>query len=154
MRMADAIAELMTANGYDRFLVSGGDVGSSVAEQVARRHADRVTALHLTDVPYTHLFSMDPGELTEAERAYLAAGQKWQMSDVEYDPGADDKVTVPTGVTIFPKDLVTAPRAFADRFFNIVRWTELPKGGHFTAWEEPEAFAHELTALAQEVDKC
>jgi pimeloyl-ACP methyl ester carboxylesterase len=72
---------------------------------------------------------------------------------VEYDAGADDKVTVPT-VTILPKDLVTAPRAFADRFFNIVRWTELPKGGHFTAWEEPEAFAHELTALAQEVDKC
>jgi pimeloyl-ACP methyl ester carboxylesterase len=55
---------------------------------------------------------------------------------------------------LFPKDLVTAARAFADRFFNIVRWTELPKGGHFTAWEEPEAFAHELTALAQEIDKC
>jgi pimeloyl-ACP methyl ester carboxylesterase len=226
MRMADAIAELMTANGYDRFLVSGGDVGSSVGEQLARRHPDRVIALHPTDVPYTHLFSVDPGELTEAERAYLAAGQKWQMSEgayaliqstkpttaavgladspaglaawiveklrswsdcdgqlelrfsrdevltwvtlywvtntigssflpyVEYVPGADDKVTVPTGVTIFPKDLVSAPRVFAERFFQIVRWTELPTGGHFTAWEEPEAFARELTALAQEVNKC
>ncbi|HET8916335.1 MAG TPA: epoxide hydrolase [Propionibacteriaceae bacterium] len=226
MRMADTIAELMTANGYDRFLVSGGDVGSSVGEQLARRHPERVLALHLTDVPYTHLFSVDPGDLTEAERAYIAAGQKWQMSEgayaliqatkpttaavgladspaglaawiveklrswsdcdgqlqrrfsrdeiltwvtlywvtntiassflpyVEYDPGADDKVTVPTGVTIFPKDLVTAPRDFAERFFNIVRWTELPAGGHFTAWEEPEAFARELTALARESDKC
>jgi len=226
MRMADAIADLMTANGYDRFLVSGGDVGSSVAEQLARRHPDRVIALHLTDVPYTHLFSVDPAELTEAERAYLAAGQQWQMSEgayaliqstkpttaavgladspaglaawiveklrswsdcdgqlerrfsrdevltwvtlywvtntigssflpyVEYDPGADDMVTVPTGVTIFPKDLVTAPRAFAERFFSIVRWTELPVGGHFTAWEEPEAFARELMALDQEVDTC
>ena len=54
-------------------------------------------------------------------------------------------------MTIFPKDLVTAPRVFAERFFNIVRWAELPTGGHFTAWEEPEAFARELTALAQEV---
>jgi pimeloyl-ACP methyl ester carboxylesterase len=222
-RMADAVAELMTANGYDRFLVSGGDVGSSVAEQLARRHPDRVIALHLTDVPYTHLFSVDPAELTEAERAYLAAGQQWQMSEgayaliqstkpttaavgladspaglaawiveklrswsdcdgqlerrfshdevltwvtlywvtntigssfipyVEYQPGDDSEVTVPTGVTIFPKDLVSAPRDFAERFFNIVRWTELPVGRHFTAWEEPEAFARELTALARDV---
>jgi pimeloyl-ACP methyl ester carboxylesterase len=46
MRMADAIAELMTANGYHRFVVSGGDVGASVAEQLARRHPDRLVALH------------------------------------------------------------------------------------------------------------
>ena len=52
----------------------------------------------------------------------------------------------PTGVTIFPKDMVPAPRQFAERFFRIVRWTELRAGGHFTAWEEPEAFARELTA--------
>jgi pimeloyl-ACP methyl ester carboxylesterase len=65
---------------------------------------------------------------------------------VEYEPGSDDKVTVPTGVTIFPKDMVPAPRQFAERFFRIVRWTELRAGGHFTACEEPEAFARELTA--------
>ena len=226
MRTADAIAELMTANGYDRFLVSGGDVGGSVAEQLARRHADRLIALHLTDVPYMHLFSVDQAELAESERAYLAAGQAWGMNEgayamiqstkpttvsvgladsptglaawiveklrswsdcdgdvekrfsrdeiltwvtlywvtntigssflpyVEYDAGSDEKVTVPTGVTIFPKDLVTAPREFAERFFAIRRWTELPVGGHFTAWEEPEAFARELAALAEECSRC
>ncbi|HTF41708.1 MAG TPA: hypothetical protein VK754_14080 [Propionibacteriaceae bacterium] len=69
----------------------------------------------------------------------------------EYEPGSDDKVTVPTGVTIFPKDMVPAPRQFAERFFRIVRWTELRTGGHFTAWEEPGAFARELTALARDV---
>ena len=224
-RMADAIAELMTANGYDRFLVSGGDVGGSVAEQLAKRHGGRLIALHLTDVPYMHLFSVDPAELTEPEQAYLAAGREWQMSEgayaliqstkpttasvgladspaglaawiveklrswsdcdgqlerrfsrdevltwltlywvtntigssflpyVEYDPGDNEKVGVPTGVTIFPKDLVPAPREFAERFFNIVRWTELPVGGHFTAWEEPEAFAQELTALARKCSR-
>jgi pimeloyl-ACP methyl ester carboxylesterase len=223
MRMADAVAELMTVNGYERFIVSGGDVGSSVAEQLARRHADRIIALHLTDVPYTHRFSLNPADLTEPERAYLKAGQKWQMSEgayaliqstkpttaatgladspaglaawiveklrswsdcdgqlerrftrdeiltwvtlywltntigssflpyVEHDTGSDDEVIVPTGVTIFPQDLVPAPRQFAERFFPIVRWTELPAGGHFTAWEEPEAFARELTALARDV---
>jgi pimeloyl-ACP methyl ester carboxylesterase len=73
---------------------------------------------------------------------------------VEYQLGDDSEVTVPTGVTIFPKDLVPAPREFGERFFNIVRWTKLPTGGHFTAWEEPEAFALELAALAQEVNTC
>jgi pimeloyl-ACP methyl ester carboxylesterase len=77
-------SELMTANGYHRFVVSGGDVGASVAEQLARRHADRVIALHLTDVPTTHLFSVGPAELTEPEQAYLAAGQNWQMSEGAY----------------------------------------------------------------------
>ncbi|MEJ7655036.1 MAG: hypothetical protein WKH64_17730, partial [Chloroflexia bacterium] len=44
---------------------------------------------------------------------------------------------VPTGVAIFPTDLVSAPREFAERFFNVRRWTEMPRGGHF-AVEEPE----------------
>jgi pimeloyl-ACP methyl ester carboxylesterase len=78
----------------------------------------------------------------------VVEGQGWAR-------GPDlEKVTVPTGVTIFPKDLVTAPREFAERFFRIVRWTELPTGGHFTAWEEPEAFARELSALARECSGC
>jgi pimeloyl-ACP methyl ester carboxylesterase len=47
--------------------------------------------------------------------------------------------------------LVPAPRQFAERFFQIVRWTELPTGGHFTAWEEPEAFARELAGLVRDV---
>jgi hypothetical protein len=46
--MADAVAELMTINGYERFIVSGGDVGSSVAEQLARR---QTAAVGLTDSP-------------------------------------------------------------------------------------------------------
>ena len=46
--------------------------------------------------------------------------------------------------------VVPAPRQFAERFFRIVRWTELRAGGHFTAWEELEA-ARERTALARDV---
>lgn len=43
-----------------------------------------------------------------------------------------------TGVAIFPKDIVPAPREFAERFFNVQRWSEMPRGGHFAAMEEPE----------------
>ena len=62
--------------------------------------------------------------------------------------GASEKpskrVEVPTGVAIFPKDIVPAPKAFGERFFNIQRWTEMPRGGHFAALEEPELFVNDL----------
>lgn len=54
------------------------------------------------------------------------------------------KIDVPTGAAIFPKDIVPAPREYGERFYNIRRWTEMPKGGHFAALEEPELLAEEL----------
>ena len=53
-------------------------------------------------------------------------------------------VEAPTGFALFPKDLVMAPRRWAERFFNVQRWTEMPRGGHFAAWEEPQLFVEEL----------
>lgn len=44
-----------------------------------------------------------------------------------------DRVDVPTAVTVFPHALVRAPRAFAERFFDIHVWTKQPDGGHFGA---------------------
>lgn len=54
------------------------------------------------------------------------------------------RVEVPTGFAMFPKDLTPAPREFAERFFNVVHWTEMPRGGHFAALEEPELFAEDI----------
>jgi pimeloyl-ACP methyl ester carboxylesterase len=51
---------------------------------------------------------------------------------------------VPTGFAIFPKDIGHPPREWAERFFNVTRWTELPQGGHFAAMEEPELLAQDL----------
>ncbi len=61
------------------------------------------------------------------------------------------RIDVPTAVTLFPRDFTRPPREMAERFLNVVRWTELPAGGHFTALEEPEAFAAELVAFAATV---
>jgi pimeloyl-ACP methyl ester carboxylesterase len=47
-------------------------------------------------------------------------------------------------VTIFPHDLVSAPREFAEKIFNVQQWTEMPKGGHFAAMEQPELFATDI----------
>lgn len=61
------------------------------------------------------------------------------------------KVKVPTAFTIFPVDLVNAPREFAERFFDVQHWEELPAGGHFAAWERPAEYVRgvrEAVALA------
>jgi pimeloyl-ACP methyl ester carboxylesterase len=66
----------------------------------------------------------------------------------EHDPQAGGgRVDVPTGVAIFPHDIVPAPEAFGERFFDVRRWTDMPRGGHFAAWEEPHLFADDVRAL-------
>ena len=59
------------------------------------------------------------------------------------------RVTVPTGVAAFPKDLLAfPPRAMAERGYNIVHWTDMPRGGHFASLEEPELFLADLRVFA------
>jgi pimeloyl-ACP methyl ester carboxylesterase len=83
-RAADLMAGLMGALGHDRFIVSGGDIGSGVAEQLGFRHPERLLGMHLTDVPFWHLGTVDAGDLTEAEAAYLQAGRTWQRQEAAY----------------------------------------------------------------------
>ena len=227
-RVADLMHGLMTdALGYERFGAHGGDVGSGLTETLARKHAGSLAGIHLTDVPYTHMFTMAPDDLSEAEQEYLTAGQRWLMQegayameqstkpqtlayglndspaglaawivekfrawsdcdgDVEksfsrdelltnitiywatqtikssfltyFEGGGDSsedagsRVEVPTGVAIFPKDIVPAPRDYGERFFNVQRWTEMPRGGHFAAMEEPELLAEDLRAFFRDL---
>lgn len=53
-------------------------------------------------------------------------------------------VKVPTGVGVFPKELYRGSRRQAEKLYNIVRWTKHPKGGHFAALEQPEAFVGDV----------
>jgi pimeloyl-ACP methyl ester carboxylesterase len=59
----------------------------------------------------------------------------------ESGPTPAGRVDAPTVFTMFPKDLVNAPREFAERFFNVQSWTDEPAGGHFAAWERPSRYA-------------
>jgi pimeloyl-ACP methyl ester carboxylesterase len=59
--------------------------------------------------------------------------------------GAKDFVDQPVGLAFFPKDLAgPPPRRLAERTLNVVRWTEMPGGGHFGAWERPREYAADL----------
>ena len=205
--------------GYDKYYAHGGDWGSSITEQLAFLYPQQIAGIHLTDIPFHHLFSVPPGELTEPEKNYLETGKKWQLAEGGYaiiqstppnsSYGLNDspaglagwiiekfkrwsdcngdiencfskdellnnltiywatttinsamriyyetnkhplrnrgiKLNVPTGVALFPKDIINAPREFAERFFNIVQWTKHTKGGHFAAMELPELLADDI----------
>ncbi len=64
---------------------------------------------------------------------------------------AKGKVTVPTGAAIFPKDLIPAPVEYAKRFYNVVHWTNMPRGGHFAAMEEPDLLAGDIRGFVLKV---
>ncbi|MEO8907462.1 MAG: epoxide hydrolase family protein [Microbacteriaceae bacterium] len=53
-------------------------------------------------------------------------------------------VEVPTAVAVFPHDLTHPPRAWAERSYNVTRYTVMPRGGHFAPHEEPELLAADI----------
>lgn len=58
------------------------------------------------------------------------------------------RVEVPTGCALFPKEILAwPPRSYVERIYNVHRWTEMPRGGHFGAMEEPELFVNDLRAF-------
>jgi pimeloyl-ACP methyl ester carboxylesterase len=213
--------------GYVQFGAHGGDWGSTVTEQLARSHPDAVVAIHLTDVPFGHLFEK-PDDPSPAERQFFDLNDKWLPKEGAYatiqsskpqslahglndspaglaswlmekfrawsdcDGEIESRFTkdelltqvmiywatesigtsflpyydyanagaltwiqegvknwigsskVPAAFALFPKDISQPPREWAQRFFNVQRWNEMPRGGHFAAMEEPELLAEDI----------
>jgi pimeloyl-ACP methyl ester carboxylesterase len=227
----DLLRKLMVEElGYPRFAVHGGDWGSLVAEHMARSRAGDLIGIHLTDVPFFHMYQK-PNDLSRAEADYLKKMEEFPRTEGAYaliqstrpqtlacglndspaglaawivekfrawsDCGDDlercfsrDEIltnvmiywvtqtidssffpyydlanagalrwlaeivkswlgssTVPAGFALFPKDLGKPPREWAERFFNVQRWTEMPRGGHFAAMEEPDLLAQDLRSM-------
>jgi pimeloyl-ACP methyl ester carboxylesterase len=59
----------------------------------------------------------------------------------------DYKISVPAAVSVFPEEVYQAPRSWTERAYrNLVHFNELPRGGHFAAWEQPQLFSEEVRA--------
>jgi pimeloyl-ACP methyl ester carboxylesterase len=65
--------------------------------------------------------------------------------------GPQRRVEVPTGCAVFPKEISFAPRRWVEAQYNLTRWTEMPRGGHFAALEEPELFVDDVRAFFRTV---
>jgi pimeloyl-ACP methyl ester carboxylesterase len=59
--------------------------------------------------------------------------------------GAPPVIEMRVGCSIFPREIVPAPRSWAERVYpNLIYWNELDRGGHFAAFEQPALFTQEL----------
>ncbi|MFF7762192.1 epoxide hydrolase family protein [Streptomyces griseorubiginosus] len=59
--------------------------------------------------------------------------------------------TAPTALALFPAELQIPLRHKAERTENIVRWTELGRGGHFAAMEEPDLLVEDIRAFFRQL---
>ncbi|KEO72664.1 epoxide hydrolase family protein [Anditalea andensis] len=81
---AEYIHHLMTGIlGYEDYYVHGSDYGAFVGEKLALKYPESVKGLHLSDIPFYHLYS--PGEnLSQSEKDYIEKINDWSMRDGTY----------------------------------------------------------------------
>lgn len=103
-----------------------GDTGGEVESRFSKD--DLLTNL---------MFYWAPNSTASAARIYYEARR---------DPAAFSypKAETPVGVAVFPGEPWRVPRSWAEERLNIQRWTEMPRGGHFAALEEPELLAADV----------
>lgn len=61
-----------------------------------------------------------------------------------FPPARGGRISTPTALAVFPGDLVHPPRSWAERGYNLRRYTRMPRGGHFAAIEEPDLLADDI----------
>jgi pimeloyl-ACP methyl ester carboxylesterase len=58
---------------------------------------------------------------------------------------APKHVAIPVAVSVFPDEIYAAPQSWtAKAYRKLIHYNRLPKGGHFAAWEQPQAFSEEI----------
>jgi len=54
-------------------------------------------------------------------------------------------VTIPVAVSLFPDEVIAAPRSWTERAYpKLIHYNQLDKGGHFAAWEQPKLLVDEM----------
>jgi pimeloyl-ACP methyl ester carboxylesterase len=69
----------------------------------------------------------------------------------EFHTGGRKAGKVPVGVALFPKEINVPPRRWAETRYNLVHWTEMPRGGHFAALEETGLFVEDVRTFFRKV---
>ena len=87
------------------------------------------------------MFYWAPNAAGSAARLYREAGLEG------VNPWGAPKVEVPTAFAVFPKEPFRAPRAWLERIYAVVRYTEMPAGGHFPGLEQPALLLEDVRAF-------
>lgn len=72
-----------------------------------------------------------------------------ENSQVPLHFSKNDFVHTPVGIARFHKEEPFPPRKFIERGYNIQHWTDIPKGGHFAAMEQPVLLANDIIQFAK-----
>lgn len=86
------------------------------------------------------MFYWAPNSVASSARIYFESSR--DRSSFAYP-----KPGTPVGVAVFPKEPWRVPRHWAESRFNIQRWTEMPRGGHFAAMEQPDLLIEDVRAF-------
>jgi pimeloyl-ACP methyl ester carboxylesterase len=80
--------------------------------------------------------------------AISSARLYWETAQVSTSGFFDPRnVQLPVAVTVFPDEIYAAPKSWAERAYpKLIYFSKVGKGGHFAAWEQPEAFVAEQRA--------
>jgi pimeloyl-ACP methyl ester carboxylesterase len=82
------------------------------------------------------------GSILSAARIYY---ENTHRSGAE--PAPRGRIAVPTGFARFPAEPWGPSREVMERVANLVRYSEMPAGGHFAAFEQPELWAQDVDAF-------
>ena len=77
----------------------------------------------------------------------------YENSKAPFQFGPGESVRVPCAVARFPKEISAPPRGWVERAYNVQRWSEMPRGGHFAAHEEPGLLAEDLRSFFRDLQK-
>jgi len=76
----------------------------------------------------------------------MRSSMHWYLEHRRNPPAAVRPVRIetPTGVAAFPREVMRVPRSAVARKYDLRRWTEFPRGGHFAAMEQPDALLEDI----------
>ncbi|MEU5876415.1 epoxide hydrolase family protein [Spirillospora sp. NPDC047279] len=131
--------------------------------QVLHMTTPQTVAYGLTDSPVAQLAWIverfdawaDPDSAIDLDRILTDVTLYWLTGTAgssariakESSFGGPSPCPVPVGIAVFAHDITRSIRPFAERQFDVVRWSEFDRGGHFAALEVPEVFAADVTAF-------
>ena len=85
-------------------------------------------------------------------KSAISSARLYWESFGSFGGNPEEKLELPIGCSIFPKEISRTPRSWAEQIYsNIVYWNELKKGGHFAAFEQPEIFVNEIRNCFKEM---
>ncbi len=85
------------------------------------------------------------GSITSSTRLYCETRRAGRFGALP------EKIKVPTGCAIFPRELFRPPRRWAEAAYNVVHWSEMDSGGHFAAMEEPAALVEDMRTFFRQL---